>query len=676
MGGMSSTCGCNDDKKQPIPPTIVKATQRENMATWHRTDIPVTDVYNIVETIGKGRMGEVYKVKRLVEDRGLHNHVTRTKSLDSSLHGSKPDITQYGKSPESTISPLTQQIIRDENSPPANTKIMPPPILRKASRGNLPSLTNSNPTLRARADSSNASSKELLDDQSLGRNSPDGSEFSIRSVTDRISSFIFDDNADDDMSVGSNISGADTPLKRSKKRRNRLRFQRNYACKTVSTVDIQMKELTEMMNEIYIMRTLDHPYIIRLYEVYQVKNKIWLVMDLCNGGNLTTRKLNESQVVVVAEQILRGVVYLHRHGVCHQDLKLENILYEHSGVDATIRLIDFGISAKYDHAQSLCAPGCGAAYTMSPEISSGTGPYTTKSDVWAIGVIVWVLLAGDYPFMKKDSDLNIRDKRIALNNADYDYGITWRGRDITSEAKRFVAGCLRKSPEKRWSAKQALSFVKESWVPGLEVKQMRLDDGSKRDLSTKKKTLEVNMSDIARFCECGLLKQTVLITMANTMDRGEVGDLQELFLLVDSENTGTISISELKEAFEKLGLPNLADKELNKIFSVIDHDHSGQIHYAEFLAALAESHGLVTLDRLADAFDRIDTNGKGFITHDDLKAILGENYRADVVDRMIEEGDFKKNGKIDYDELQQLMFGEEDLQNVGVEPKAVLMTVA
>jgi len=167
--------------------------------------------------------------------------------------------------------------------------------------------------------------------------------------------------------------------------------------------------------------------------------------------------------------------------------------------------------------------------------------------------------------------------------------------------------------------------------------------------------------------------------MANTMDRGEVGDLQELFLLVDSENTGTISISELKEAFEKLGLPNLADKELNKIFSVIDHDHSGQIHYAEFLAALAESHGLVTLDRLADAFDRIDTNGKGFITHDDLKAILGENYRADVVDRMIEEGDFKKNGKIDYDELQQLMFGEEDLidlQNVEVEPKTVLMTVA
>lgn len=408
------------------------------------------------------------------------------------------------------------------------------------------------------------------------------------------------------------------------------------------------------------MRTLDHPYIIRLYEVYQVKQNIWMIMDLCTGGDLTTRKLNEAQVLIVAEQILRGVVYLHRHNVCHQDLKLENILYEHSGVDATIRLIDFGISEKYDHARNINAPR-GAAYTMSPEISSGTGPYTTKSDVWAIGVIVWVLLAGDYPFLRTDEDLKNKEKRAALNNADYDYGITWRGRDITSQAKRFVAGCLRRKPDSRWSAKSALGFVKETWVPGLEVKQIRIADRVSSDISTKSKKLEVNMKDIARFCDCGLLKQTVLITMANTMDRAEVGDLQQLFLLVDSENTGTICIDELKTAFVKLGLPDQDDETLHKIFSVIDHDNSGQIHYAEFLAALAESHGLVTTDRLADAFDRIDTDGKGFITHADLKAILGENYKVDVVDKMIEEADFKKNGQVDYDELLELMFGKEDL---------------
>ena len=87
-----------------------------------------------------------------------------------------------------------------------------------------------------------------------------------------------------------------------------------------------------------------------------------------------------------------------------------------------------------------------------------------------------------------------------------------------------------------------------------------------------------------------------------------------------------------------------------------DPDAERDRHYAEFLAALAESHGLVTLDRLTEAFDRIDTDGKGYITHDDLKTILGKDYDKETVDQMIEEGDFKKNGKIDYEELLQLMF--------------------
>jgi calcium-dependent protein kinase len=91
----------------------------------------------------------------------------------------------------------------------------------------------------------------------------------------------------------------------------------------------------------------------------------------------------------------------------------------------------------------------------------------------------------------------------------------------------------------------------------------------------------------------------------------------------------------------------------------MDHDHSGQIHYAEFLAALAEGAGLVTATALSDAFDRIDIEGKGYITHDDLKAILGHSYNKTVVDKMIEEGDFKKNNRVEFDELLQLMIPEE-----------------
>lgn len=163
------------------------------------------------------------------------------------------------------------------------------------------------------------------------------------------------------------------------------------------------------------------------------------------------------------------------------------------------------------------------------------------------------------------------------------------------------------------------------------------------------------MDDIMRFAEYGLLKKTALIALANTMDRKDVGSLSELFLMVDTEQTGTISPAELKDAFKKLNMPNLDEERMEKIFAGIDHDGSGQIHFAEFLAALAEGAGLVTMDRISDAFDRIDSEGKDYISHQDLKKILGENYSKEVAEDMIEEGDFKNNGRVDFDEFVTLM---------------------
>jgi len=295
MGVKSSKCKVGKSKEvEPI------STQRENMATWHRTDIPVTDVYDIVEIIGKGRMGEVYKVRRHVEDRGLHNPDTRSKSfgLDVSDHSIKRDASIK----RSTSNPPISRMGSEKRLPSAEsiTHSKPKPILRKSSRGNLVKIAQAG-TVLDRDDSSYGSVKDLgdglkpLDENEIGK-SPS------KSI-----SYVFDTDDEDNMSSSSNAP--ETPWKRKKSRKSRLRFQRHYACKTVITGGLKAKQLKKMMNEIYIMRTLDHPYIIRLYEVYQVKERIWMVMDLCSGGDLSSRKLNESQVVTVAEQILRGVVY-------------------------------------------------------------------------------------------------------------------------------------------------------------------------------------------------------------------------------------------------------------------------------------------------------------------------------------------------------------------------------
>ena len=421
-------------------------------------------------------------------------------------------------------------------------------------------------------------------------------------------------------------------------------------------------------------------------------------MDLCTGGNLTTRKLKEPEVTVVMEQILRGIAYLHRRGICHRDLKLENILYEDGSANSTIRLIDFGLSQTYelsDNGQK------GAAYCLSPEIAGRTGQYTEKSDVWSIGIIAWILLAGDYPFLRVFDDLKDEKAKKRLVDANFEFGITWRGRGITSEAKAFVSGCLAKDPTLRWSAIEALEYLQDQWIPKLEEKgalEVQMQEKriaalppQKKDAKKRKnpdikiydssavlentlssKTKKDNdifdhdiMDDIMRFTESGLLKKTALIALANTMDRKDVGSLSELFLLLDTDQTGTISPDELKVALRKLNMPNMDEGRMDTIFAGIDHDRSGQIHFAEFLAALAEGAGLVTMERISDAFDRIDHEGKGYISHQDLKKILGDNYRKEVAEEMIEEGDFKKNGRIDYDEFIHLMTDEGDA--VGIE---------
>ena len=140
---------------------------------------------------------------------------------------------------------------------------------------------------------------------------------------------------------------------------------------------------------------------------------------------MTSRQLSEPEVAVVMEQILRALAYMHGRGIVHSDLKLENVLYEDKKMGASIRLIDFGLSKTYDRAE-VSRKAIGTAYTLSPEIVSKKGKYTDKTDIWSLGVCAWVLLSGDFPFIRTETDLEDSFRRNRLINAQYKFGITWR----------------------------------------------------------------------------------------------------------------------------------------------------------------------------------------------------------------------------------------------------------
>jgi len=116
---------------------------------------------------------------------------------------------------------------------------------------------------------------------------------------------------------------------------------------------------------------------------------------------------------------------------------------------------------------------------------------------------------------------------------------------------------------------------------------------------------------------------------------------------------------ELKEALKSMEADkHLDERTIEKLFKGIDVDQTGLIHWHDFLAAVIESQGLVTMDNLADAFNRIDTDGKGYISKEDLKKLLGTDYNEKLVEKMIKEADKKRNGQVNYDEFLRLMFDD------------------
>jgi len=155
--------------------------------------------------------------------------------------------------------------------------------------------------------------------------------------------------------------------------------------------------------EIDILKNLDHPNILRLYEVFEDKKFIYLVTEFCEAGELfdeivKRQRFDERDAAIIIKQLLSAIAYCHSKSVCHRDLKPENILIDNKET-LSIKLIDFGTSQKFDTEEKMELI-LGTAYYIAPEVLKGE--YDEKCDVWSCGVILYILLSGSPPFNGKN----------------------------------------------------------------------------------------------------------------------------------------------------------------------------------------------------------------------------------------------------------------------------------
>ena len=214
-----------------------------------------------------------------------------------------------------------------------------------------------------------------------------------------------------------------------------------------------------LKDEIIVLRELQHQHIIRLYDVFEEKSFWYLVTEKMTGGELFDRIVsksfyNEKEARDVCKILFEAIGYCHTHSVAHRDLKPENLLLRSEDNDSEIKIADFGFAKKVLTPNSLTTQ-CGTPGYVAPEILEGVA-YDTKSDMWSLGVIVYILLGGYPPFIEQ----NQRELFRKIRKGQYEFHEEYWG-SVSPDAKDFISSLLTVQPTKRLSAEEAL---KHKWM--------------------------------------------------------------------------------------------------------------------------------------------------------------------------------------------------------------------
>jgi calcium-dependent protein kinase len=294
----------------------------------------------------------------------------------------------------------------------------------------------------------------------------------------------------------------------------------------------------------------------------------------------------------------------------HRDLKLENFLFQTEDPDSPLRMIDFGLSKHFEFGREMLHDAVGTPYSVAPETILGN--YDEKADVWAIGVISFLLLCGDTPFGGAcGEDLGEVRDNILRGRYAFEPKEAW---DLVSdEGKGFVRTLLTVNPKRRPTAKEA---QRHPWIQKWARKDCK--EGTKLNPTT--------VNAIVAFKELTDMQKLLSEVLSYTLLPEQIAGLREDFEKIDNGD-GEITLSALRnvlmENAESGSLGALTEREVEEIFQALRvRKTDTTIRWHEFIAG-GLSQCEIDDRNLRLAFDRLDTDGKGFITFDDILDLMG-----------------------------------------------------
>ncbi|CAE8628548.1 unnamed protein product, partial [Polarella glacialis] len=372
-------------------------------------------------------------------------------------------------------------------------------------------------------------------------------------------------------------------------------------------------------DEVNMLKSLDHPHIVRVFEAFESEETFHIVMDYAEGGDLASairdtqdagQRLPEAWAREITSQVASALHYMHTRGVIHCDLKPGNTMLLQPFVLADVTaglaqphvlLADFGLAEIFDESGGLGGPVTvkGSPAYLSPEGFEGI--LTQKSDTWALGVMLYEMLLGQRPF-KGTSNVFLLFCQVANTEPPME--------DLPLLVRSLVQKLMVKDPKLRLSARECAS---DEWI-----------------LAGKKPPPHPEVRNIlpATLGHAGYFHRAVMFCIAAGLGMKDMRELFQIFQILDEDLSGLLSREELRVGLIKLGVR----QDPAALMAVMDLDQDGYISYTEFLAAalrLEEERG----DRLMRyAFSMFDLDGDGYISMQELRQLLsGEGPLADVL---------------------------------------------
>ena len=431
-------------------------------------------------------------------------------------------------------------------------------------------------------------------------------------------------------------------------------LNRDFAMKIIKKRKNKSNEEKEILNEIEILKKLDHPKILKIVDFYSTLKKYYIITEYCPEGELFNEiikvgKFDEGQAAFIINQILKAIAYCHKNNIIHRDIKPENLMITNREKNGClqVKLIDFGTAKIFEkgHQENKYV---GSSYYMAPEIIKRK--YDEKCDLWSIGVILYILLTGRPPFDGNDDDEILENvKKGVYDKWAYPFPL------LSPHAKDLIFNLLQYDPKKRLSAEEALDHP---WFKTAEFKKKDKVNSIPIELAREL------INNMTKYRSDNMLKCAVIAYLVHHItNTEECFEASKLFIRIDLNSDGRIEKHELVQGFEKYwGISKDEAKEkVDLIFQNIDTDFNGFIEYEEFVRAAVNSSIFMSKNYLKFAFNYFDRDSSGDITFEEIKKRFTQNAKNhnQKVDKelkkIFDSIDINGDGSISFGEFCKMM---------------------